>query len=333
MQASRLGLRPQRYPFPLILKSRKIQDITFKDFEMRGPGVPSLDQLKVFLTVVETGSFAAAGRRLRRATSAVSYAVANLEQQLGVPLFDRERTRRPTLTKAGTAVLAEARTVSLGVDKLRAKVKGLLDGLEAEVTLVVDVMLPTARLVDAMQAFEVEFPTVALRLHVEALGAVTQLVHTGMAHIGIGGPLHVDVAGIERIGVGGVELVPVAAPHHPLALSRTHAPGTARNHVQLVLSDRSELTKGRDFGVIGVKTWRLADLGAKHALLLAGVGWGNMPEPMVRDDLAAERLKRVDLPEWSNGFYSLWAIHRTDNPPGPAAAWIIGRFCEQAGVD
>jgi DNA-binding transcriptional LysR family regulator len=300
---------------------------------MRGPGVPSLDQLKVFLTVVETGSFAAAGRRLRRATSAVSYAVANLEQQLGVPLFDRERTRRPTLTEAGTAVLAEARTVSLGVDKLRAKVKGLLDGLEAEVTLVVDVMLPTARLVDAMQAFEVEFPTVALRLHVEALGAVTQLVHTGMAHIGIGGPLHVDVAGIERIGVGGVELVPVAAPHHPLALSRTNAPGTARNHVQLVLSDRSELTKGRDFGVIGVKTWRLADLGAKHALLLAGVGWGNMPEPMVRDDLAAERLKRVDLPEWSNGFYSLWAIHRTDNPPGPAAAWIIGRFCEQAGVD
>ena len=98
---------------------------------MQGPGLPSLDQLKVFLTVVETGSFAAAGRRLRRATSAVSYSVANLEQQLGVSLFDRERTRKPTLTKAGAAVLTEARTVSLGVDKLRAKVKGLLDGLEA----------------------------------------------------------------------------------------------------------------------------------------------------------------------------------------------------------
>ena len=68
-----------------MLESRKIQDITFKDFEMQGPGLPSLDQLKVFLTVVETGSFAAAGRRLRRATSAVSYSVANLEQQLGVP--------------------------------------------------------------------------------------------------------------------------------------------------------------------------------------------------------------------------------------------------------
>ena len=300
---------------------------------MQGPGVPSLDQLKVFLTVVEAGSFAAAGRRLRRATSAVSYAVANLEQQLGVSLFDRERTRKPTLTQAGTAVLAEARTVSLGVDKLRARVKGLLDGLEAEVTLVVDVMLPTARLVDAMQAFEAQFPTVALRLHVEALGAVTQLVHTGIANIGIGGPLHVEDPRIERTFVGGVELVPVAAPNHPLALSRTNLPGAARNHVQLVLSDRSELTEGQDFGVIGVKSWRLADLGAKHALLLAGVGWGNMPEPMVRDDLAAERLKQLDLPEWSSGFYSLWVIHRTDNPPGPAAAWIISRFREQAAAN
>jgi len=131
---------------------------------MQGPGAPSLDQLKVFLTVVEMGSFAAAGRRLGRATSAISYAIANLELQLGVPLFDRERTRKPSLTEAGMAVLSDARTVSAGVDNLRAKVKGLADGLEAEVTLVVDVLLPTARLVDAMQAFEAEFPTVALRM-------------------------------------------------------------------------------------------------------------------------------------------------------------------------
>jgi hypothetical protein len=79
--------------------------------------------------------------------------------------------------------------------------------------------------------------------------------------------------------------------------------------VQLVLSDRSELTKGQDFGVIGVKSWRLADLGAKHALLLAGVGWGNMPEPMVREDLAAERLKQLALPEWSGGLYSRHPSH------------------------
>ena len=150
-------------------------------------------------------------------------------------------------------------------------------GLETEVAIVVDVIMPTSRLVDAMRAFEEQFPTVTLRLHVETLGAVTQLVHSGVAHIGISGPL-VNLPGIERIKVGGVELIPVAAPNHPLASGRANPPGAARNHVQLVLADRSTLTADRDYGVMGVKSWRLADLGSKHALLLAGIGWGNMPE-------------------------------------------------------
>ena len=202
-------------------------------------------------------------------------------------------------------------------------------GLESEVSLVVDVMMPTSRLVDAMQAFEQEFPTVTLRLHVEALGAVIQLVHAGVAHIGISGPLHVNIAGIESIKAGGVQLVPVTAPSHPLAASPP-PPGAARNHVQLVLTDRSKLTGDREFGVIGVKSWRLADLGAKHALLLAGIGWGNMPEPMVRDDLAAGRLKRLELPEGSGVFYALQVIYRTDTPPRPAAAWMVSRFTRAA---
>jgi DNA-binding transcriptional LysR family regulator len=275
--------------------------VTFKEFEMRGPGLPSLDQLTVFLSVVETGSFAAAGRKLGQATSAISYTIANLELQLGVPLFDRDRTRKPTLTEAGAAVLSEARTVRVGVDNLRAKLKGLLEGLEPEVALVVDVMLPTSRLVDAMQALDAAFPTVPLRLHVEALGAVAQLVHSGVAHISIREPRHGNVPGLERIEVGGVELIPVAAPSHPLALCSANPPGAARNHTQLVLTDRSSLSEGHDFGVLGAKSWRLADLGAKHALLLAGVGWGNMPEPIVRDDLAAGRLKRLDLPDGPGG--------------------------------
>lgn len=297
---------------------------------MQGPGTPSLDQLKVFLTVVETGSFAAAGRKLGRATSAISYAIANLESQLGLPLFDRESTRKPILTEAGTAVLSEACIVTSGIDHLRAKVKGLLGGLEAEVALAVDIMLPNTRLVDAMRAFEAEFPTVALRLHVEALGAVTQLVRDGIATIGISGPVLTRIAEIEQEQVGSIDLVPVAAPGHPLAQNKTNPPGKARNYVQLVLSDRSSLTEGQDFGVIGIRSWRLADLSTKNALLLAGIGWGNMPEPMVRDDLAAGRLIRLDIPEQQGNLYTFQAIHRTDTPPGPAAAWLIKRFAQQA---
>jgi DNA-binding transcriptional LysR family regulator len=295
------------------------------------PGTPTLDQLKVLLTVVDVGSFAAAARKLNRATSVVSYTIANLESQLGVALFDRESTRKPQLTDAGRMVLAEARTVSNGVDELRAKVKGLLQGLEAEVHLVFDVMLPTERVADALTAFRAEFPTVALRLHVETLGAVTQLVLDRIATVGVSGPLPglADITGIERIGIGDVRLVPVAAPAHPLAGPGKRKPGEVRDHIQLVLTDRSSLTKSTDFAVVSPRTWRLADLGSKHMLLKAGIGWGNMPKPMVQEDLDSGRLVELDLPDAKSGAYRLDAIYRTDAPPGPAAAWLIARLKAQ----
>lgn len=294
---------------------------------MLQPLPPTLDQLRIFLAVVEAGSFAAAARRLGRATSVVSYGIANLEAQLGLALFDRQATRRPQLTEAGRAILADSRAIALGIDGLVARARGLVGGLEAEVALVVDVMLPTSVLASVLEAFRAAFPTVALRLHVEALGAVAQLVLDGAAGIGISGPLLRQLETLEQALVGRVALVPVAAPSHPLA--RKAGPVTvadARAEVQLVLTDRSRLTEGLDLGVMGLETWRLADLGAKHALLLAGVGWGSMPEPMVRDDLAAGRLVRLALDHWSAGLYALQAIHRADTAPGPAARWLVERF-------
>jgi DNA-binding transcriptional LysR family regulator len=294
------------------------------------PGTPTLDQLRVFLTVVEVGSFAAAARKLHRATSVVSYAIANLEMQLGVALFDRQTTRKPQLTEAGRTVLAEARSIANGIHGLRAKVKGLLQGLEAEVHVVLVVMLPAARVVDALKAFREAFPTVALHLHMEALGAVTERVINGGAIIGVSGPMYASIDGIERIGAGSVELIPVAAPEHPLALSGANAPGAGRELTQLVLSDRSLLTKDKEFAVLSNRTWRLADLGAKHMLLREGIGWGNMPAPMVEEDLRSGRLVRLNIPEYQSGKYPFGVIYRTDLPPGPAARWLIERFVQQA---
>ncbi|HET9686318.1 MAG TPA: LysR family transcriptional regulator, partial [Pseudolabrys sp.] len=163
------------------------------------PGTPTLDQLHVFLTVVDVGSFAGAARKLGRATSVISYSIANLETQLGVSLFDRETTRKPRLTEAGRAVLSEARSVTNGIDGLRAKVRGLLQGLESELHLVLDVMLTPCRVIDALKTFRAEFPTVSLHLYMEALGGVPQMVLDRKATVGVSGPLDVEIPGLERV--------------------------------------------------------------------------------------------------------------------------------------
>ena len=82
---------------------------------MQAPGIPTVDQLSVLLTVVEEGSFTGAARRLRRATSAISYAIDTLEAQLGLALFDRGTTRKPKLTQQGKAIVSEARAVAQSI--------------------------------------------------------------------------------------------------------------------------------------------------------------------------------------------------------------------------
>lgn len=300
---------------------------------MSEPGIPTFDQLKIFLAVVETGSFAAAGRRLNRATSVISYGISNLEAQLGLSLFDREGTRKPRLSNAGRAVLAEARAVSKDMDGLRAKVRGLHGGLEAQVDLAIDVMMPSAWFAETLRAFHCEFPTVELNLHVEALGAVTALVLEQKAVIGISGPLSAEMPDIDSTVIGSVPLIAVASPDHPLAKAQPLKPGMGRDHIQLVLTDRSPLTDGREFGVISSRKWRLADLGAKLALLKEGIGWGNMPKPMIEGELAAGQLVELAMPDDIGGDYRLSGIYRTDTPPGPAAAWILERFREAANKE
>ena len=284
---------------------------------------PSLDHLRIFLAVVEEGSFGGAARKLGRAVSVVSYAIAQVEQQLDTSLFEREGSRRPVLTEAGQALLAEAGAVCADMDSLLAKVRSLRQGLEAELSLAVDVMVPGDVLARLLRDFQERFPTVPLRLHVEALGAVAALLLEERATLAIAGPDIPDLPGLERETIGAIAMVPVAAPDHPLARAGKVAPGEARRHVQLVLTDRSPLTEGRDFAVLSPRSWRLADLGAKHALLREGIGWGAMPRHAVAQDLEQGRLVELHLPEQPQMAYDLVALWRRDTRPGPAATWVL----------
>ncbi len=304
-------------------------ELSFGFVEMpSAPGAPTLDQLQVLVQVVDTGSFTAAAKVMNRALSVISYTISNLEAQLGVSLFDRKSSRTPQLTEAGRVVLVEARAVVGSVGNLRAKVAGMLHGLEGELHVVLDCLLPPERVADALTAFLDTYPSVTLHLHGETLGAVADLVLRGTAVIGISGPFTAGFDDLHRISVGSLRMVPVAGRHHPLAKAPPggHPPGAIREHVQLVVYDRSPLTKGQDFSVISSRTWRLGDLYSKHMLLRAGIGWGMMPLAMVTEDLAADTLVELDLPDGAAFDYPLDAIYRADTPPGPAACWLIERF-------
>jgi DNA-binding transcriptional LysR family regulator len=288
----------------------------------------SMDQLRTFIAAADEGSFSAAGRKLRRAQSVVSTTLANLEQQVGFALFERTG-RYPQLTEAGRALLEQARAAASSMDAFKAKARTLAEGLEPELAVAVDVMFPIATLTSAVQAFQQAFPSTPLRLYVEALGAVVQPLVEGNCRVAIIGSLPEIPAGCASEFLLSVAAVAVVAPGHALAALKGRIPQQeAGKHVQLVLTDRSSLTAGRNFGVMSSQTWRLADLGAKHAFLRAGLGWGYMPLHMVEDDLRTGKLVRIELQTHAalGPGFSMHAIHMKDHPPGPAGRWFVNQL-------
>ena len=294
----------------------------------------SLDQLRTFLAAADEGSFSAAGRRLHRAQSVVSHTLANLEGQLGVQLFDRS-ARLPVLTEPGRALLVQARAVAGSMDTFKARAKGLAGGLEPELSVAIDVMFPIQVLTHAIGDFQTLFPDTPLRLYVEALGAVLQPVLDGRCAVAVMGSLPLIPPDIERERLLAVRMVMVAAPGHPLARQVGPIPADElARHVQLVLSDRSDLSKGREFGVLSPRTWRLADLGAKHAFLRAGLGWGAMPSHGIAADLADGSLVELTVQDAPPDglIMPMLAVHRTGSPPGPAGRWLIERLKDTASA-
>jgi DNA-binding transcriptional LysR family regulator len=292
----------------------------------------TLDQVSVFLAVVEHGSFSAAARSLNRAQSAVTYVVHKLEEQIGTALFDRSQYR-PALTDAGHALLPQARRIVEAVGAFRMQARGIAGGLEPELALAVSSFFPMPTLAEALHAFRAQYPSVTTRIHVESLGGVPRLVESGECPLGIAVAFAAPLEQLRRVPLGEVELVMVATPDHPLArLPGRLPPEVLREHVQLVLTDRSAPHGSRDYGVYGTRTWRIADLSAKHALLRAGLGFGGMPLHLVRDDLRDGTLVRLQLTEWEGAdrppSMPLWATHRGDTPLGPAASWMLAHLVE-----
>jgi DNA-binding transcriptional LysR family regulator len=287
----------------------------------------SLDQLRTFIAAADEGSFSAAGRRLRRAQSVVSQSLANLEGQLGVKLFDRG-ARFPTLTDQGRALLADARAVAGNVDLFKARAKRLAGGLEPELSVAVDVIFPLAPFTAAVAAFQKEFPSTLLRFDVES-SAVIEPVLDGRCAVGVMASSQVAPPQLTRERLLTITAPAVVSPQHALASYGGPIPmAVLAEHIQLVHADPSDLSRAGGFGLLSPRVWRLSHLGAKHAFLRAGLGFGVMPLHMIEADLASGALAQItaDSAPPEGYLITMSAVYRTDSPPGPAGRWFIDRL-------
>jgi DNA-binding transcriptional LysR family regulator len=284
----------------------------------------SLDQLRVLVTISDTGSFSATGRKLRRAQSAISQIVAALEGAQGVLLFDRSG-HRPKLTEVGNVLVAQARLVLASAARFEAVAANTRAGLEPELALAIDPLVPTAPLIDSLRALGCMFPDLPVSFSTEGLGGSLRRLRSGSAALAICVLLPDVPDDIVAYPLLRIRMRAVCSSDHPLAsLGRPATREDLEPHVQLVLSDPVD-PGGADYGLASARLWRFVDLARRLDFLLAGFGWCRMPEHLVADAIAEGLLVWLDVeddPTPQPGL-PIYAAHLRDRLLGTAGRWLL----------
>lgn len=294
-----------------------------------GIPVPStLDQLAVFTEAAAAGSFSAAARRLGRAQSAVSTAIANLEIDWGVTLFDRD-ARLPVLTEAGERMLREARAVLSRAQALEGHAQALAGGVEPRLALAIDV--PFQPLAGPLAEFAERFPHVDLDLLNPSHGDVAGRVLAGDAALGVAlaRPGYPRELSFRRVGE--LPMVHVASPDHPLGHLRRVDFDDLQAHRRLALRGHRATLPTSEY-LDAPLCWEGEHYPALVELARAGLGWASVPRALASRELAAGELVELHLTayphtEWRPGVDLLW---RLADGPGPAATWLRERLAAPA---
>lgn len=292
-----------------------------------------LDQLKVLCAVVETGTVKSAAESLNRTQPAVSQALKALEFQTGAELFDRSGYRLE-LTPVGRRVYLQSLRVLSEAEDLTQLIRHFEKGQEETITLAIDAAADPTVLTPVLTGLQTRFPDTRLVLRAEVLSGAIQAVRSGEAALALAPaiPVMLEEADFDYRPLAGTVMRNVAAPS---LLEAMNAPGTLadlRRFHQIIARDSGQASGlfDRELGVQkGQRRWYVGDLHMKKQLLVAGLGWGRLPQHMISRELAQDQLREIVLPHTHLSFESdVFVFRQRGSATGPVAAYLWDAFAD-----
>jgi len=276
------------------------------------------DALTMMDVIARTGSFAAAARELGKVPSSLTYSVRQLEDALDVLLFDR-RSRQAQLTAAGTELLNEGRRLLDQMDAVANRVKRVATGWETQLSIAVDGVISRLTMFELCESFyalcasspgtkprgsarhavvgddaPAPFATgTRLRLRTEVLTGTWEALASGQVDLTIGVAMdRTTVPGVQIKELGHLQFVFAVAPHHPLAaMTQALSDSELLHHRAVAVADSAQRMAPATVNLLpGQEVLTVSSMQLKIEALLRCMGCGFVPEPMVREHIAAGRL-------------------------------------------
>lgn len=279
---------------------------------MKPPRI-SLDQWTTLVSVVESGGYAKAAERLHKSQSTLTYAIQQLEERLGIKVFQLQG-RRAMLTPAGELLFRRGRALVDEAARLERAAGELAKGWEPEIRLAVEIIFPTWLLLECLARFAGERPETRIELLESVLGGTDEALASRHVDLAIGSRVPEGFVGDALMQV---RAVCAAAPGHPLhQLGRTLTLDDLRRHRHLVIRD-SGTQRSRSAGWLNEQRWTVSNKATSIRAAVMGLGYAWYAEEMIREELDGGTLKPLPLREGAEKWGTLFLIFADRDTAGP----------------
>ena len=282
----------------------------------------TLDQWAALTAVVEAGGYAKAAETLHKSQSSVTYAVQQLESQLGVKAFEI-KGRKAVLTPAGQLLHRRARVLLDEAASIEKAAKSASAGWEAEIRIAAEIVFPAWLLLRCFHQLNAESPHTRIEYYETVIAGTNEMLLAGRVDLAI-------TASIPQ-GFDGTLLMPlrmmlVAHPEHALhKLGRPLTMRDLRAHRQLVVRETGELRPTKTW-IEATQRWTVSHTSTAIFAASMGFGYGWYPEERIRGELQRGTLKPLPLREGAERvgqFYLVFADRENAGPGTLRLAEII----------
>jgi len=259
----------------------------------------TLEALEMLDAIDRRGSFAKAAEELEKATSALSYGVQKLEEQLDISLFRREG-RRSVLTPAGRLVLEEGRIILEASARLADRAREVATGWEPRLRIALESLYSYPAFFAILAAFVQDHASIEVDVSESVLNGGWEALEQDRVDLVVGAPGPVPrQLGYRAIALGKPDLVPVIASRHTQAHLAGDAAGLQTvlpSMRRIITHDSSAAGVVRAAGLVdGTSRLFVQNIEQKQQAIQAGLGIGHLPRHRIHGQLETGELVELLL--------------------------------------
>jgi len=251
----------------------------------------NLEHVRAFVAVSEYGGVNVAAEKLFKSPSTISHALAKLQSQLDLVLFE-QRGRNLFLTSQGNGLLKQAKLLLDEKQALLSVAKSLKQHQRAEIALAVDAICPHQLLLSALREFSRQFPVCHIRLHEGVLSGAEEQLLTGRADICVAYRIPQGYLGERLIDI---PFIPVVSTDHALAQEVSITSRKLVSYRQVVISDTGSTNRVDSGWLRATRRWSVSSMSTAIEIIQSGMAFGWIPRHLIEKQLDTGELVQLQL--------------------------------------